>query len=99
MATINLSSIADKATYLEQVNGMSAEEAKTEALRQEGVEQDLSPELHTELDKLIQNQNMTEMSSELGNDKEKLIDRSSTQYNAEHEVNPEPTQDTNTPTE
>jgi hypothetical protein len=101
MATINLSQIADKARYFEQVQEMSAEEAKTEALKQSGVEGDLSPELNTQLDNLIQNQNMTEMSNELGNDREKLINRSSTEPNAQHEVNPQPTTDEGytTPTE
>lgn len=100
MATINLSQIADKARYFEQVQEMSAEEAKTEALKQSGINEPLSSDLDAELDKLIQNQNMTEMSNELGNDNEKLINRSSTEPNAEHEVNPETTTDTGTtPTE
>jgi hypothetical protein len=98
MATINLSEIADRAKYLEQVLNMSAEEAKTEALKQSGINEQLPTDLNAELDKLIQEQNTNEMSNKLGNDKDKLIDRNSIQANAEHEVNPTPPTDDNTET-
>jgi hypothetical protein len=88
MPVINLSQIADKTRYF-QSQDMSAEEAKTEALKQSGFNEALPEGLNTELDKLINHENMTEMSNELGNDKDKLIDRRSTQFNADHEVNPD----------
>ena len=102
MAIINLQSIADKARYLEQEQNMSAEEAKTEALKQNGFEEEFSTELDAELTKLINGENMTEMSNELGNDKDKLINRNSTEANTQHEVNPTPPTDdagATTPTE
>jgi hypothetical protein len=102
MAIINLQSIADKARYFEDVQNMSATEAKAEALKQHGFDEEFSPELGSELDKLIKAENMTEMSNVLGNDREKIINRRSTEVNAEHEVNPTPpTEDegATTPTE
>jgi hypothetical protein len=102
MAIINLQSIADKARYFQDVQEMSAEEAKTEALKQSGFEEEFSTELDAELTKLINQENMTEMSNELGNDREKLINRQSTEPNAEHEINPTPPTDdagATTPTE
>ena len=102
MAIIKLQSIADRANYLQTTQEMSAEEAKAEALKQSGFEEEFSTELDAELTKLINQENMTEMSNELGNDKDKLIDRNTTQYNAEHEVNPTPPTDdagATTPTE
>lgn len=101
MATINLSLIADRTRYFMNEQNMPLEEAKTEALKQTGFDEPFSAELDTELNRLINAENMTDMSTELGNDREKLIDRNSTEYNTEHEVNPTPTPDAGatTPTE
>lgn len=99
MATINLSLIADRTRYFMNEGNMSLEEAKTEALKQTGFEQPFSAELDTELNRLINAENMTDMSTELGNDREKLINRNSTEYNTEHEVNPTPDAEATTPTE
>jgi hypothetical protein len=90
MAMINLSSIADQTQYLQKATNLSVDEAKKEALKQHGFEGELPTELNAELDKLINNEHMTEMSNVLGNDSEKLINRRSTEVNAEHEVNPTP---------
>jgi hypothetical protein len=104
MPIYNLQAIADKTNYfMSGENGATQEEAKQRALEEFGFEQDaFSPEINAELDKLINNQNMTEMSEELGNDKEKLIDRSQTMTYQTYDLNPDAIQESEqeqTPTE
>jgi hypothetical protein len=99
MPIFNLSLIADRVNYYQNA-GMSVEESKAKALEDLGYEQEFAPEINAELDKLINNEQMTEMSNTLGNDKDKLIDRNNGGTYEPYDLNPEtPPTPEETPTE
>lgn len=76
MPVVNLQALADRTSYLTNEKEMNQEEAKTQALKEFGFDENhtLQPEVDSELNKLINNENMTDMSRE--GDKESLLDRS-----------------------
>jgi len=76
MPIVNLQAIADRTSYLTNEKQKSQEEAKAQALKEAGFDENhtFQPEVDAELNKLINNENMTDMSRE--GDKEALIDRS-----------------------
>jgi len=90
MAVFNLQALADRARYFEQVQGMSAQEAETQAFKEAGFEgqQDLPQGAYQEFQSLLSNR--TTDSEFARNDKDRLLNRKEAGAQAQYDVNPQP---------
>jgi len=90
MAVFNLQALADRARYFEQVQGMSAQDAETQAFKEAGFEgqQDLPQGAYQEFQSLLTNR--TTDSEFARNDKDRLLNRKEAGAQAQYDVNPQP---------
>jgi hypothetical protein len=90
MAVFNLQALADRARYFEQVQGMSAQDAETQAFKEAGFQgkEDLPQGAYTEFQAHVANR--TTDSEFARNDKDRLLNRREAGAQAEYDVNPQP---------
>ena len=90
MSVFNLQAMADRARYFEQVQGMSAQDAETQAFKEAGFEgqQDLPQGAYQEFQALLSNR--TTDSEFARNDKDRLLNRKEAGAQAQYDVNPQP---------